>query len=325
MKRNRKFNHRKKRKRYSVEELQVLKEQQRLKYIRQRRSARKRQMFFLRIKSLLRFGGVVFTFLFVLYFLLMPQWNLNPIVFMNYPNQHLIFKGNLITKDEQIIQKLRMVKVPSKPIYLLNTKNFKDKLQELDPISKVYIRRYWMPSRLSFTFIEKTPWFLVYNSVKGEPTYSITQDGSTIKREYLPLPKAYDDSVYKLIFPLYIEKWDEKTLSKYYKLIKLAEELTGEKLIYMDIRDPQDTYIKLAGTLVRLGQVDETVLKRVARLGSIFKSEEVKQMKDKIEYIDLRWEKSSNIKEKVSKEQLEREKYEKQKLLELKKKQNEET
>ena len=276
-------------------ELEALKNQQRLLYLRQRRKAKQQQMVMIRSRSLIRFGSVIFLLLAAIYVLIIPQWKLNPLVFANYPNKDLVFKDNILTKDSQLISVLRDAPVPKQPLYLINTDNYRDKLMELDTIKDVSIRRYWLPSRLIFIIKEKQPLFLIYNQVNKNPEFALTSDGDTISNKYLPLPKKYNDSVYKILTKKNQIKWDKENIDKYKQIIEITETATRDKLDYIDLRNSEDIYIVMSKHLIRLGEIDATVIERISRLKAVMPA--IRKIENRIEYIDLRWDKALSLKE----------------------------
>lgn len=281
-------------------ELEALKNQQRLLYLRQRRKAKQQQMMMMRSRSLVRFGSVIFLLLAAIYVLIIPQWKLNPLIFANYPNKNLIFKDNVLTKDSQLIDVLRNAKVPNKPMYLINTDNYREMLMQLDPIKDVSIRRYWLPSRLIFIIREKQPLFLIYNQVNENPKFALTANGETISDKYLPLPEKYDDSVFKIITKENQIKWEKDNIAQYQQIIQIVEKTTEDKLEYIDLRNSEDVYVVMSKHLIRLGEVDATVVERISRLKAIMPA--IKKIEDRIEYIDLRWDKALSIKERQKEE-----------------------
>ena len=289
-----------KKRRPTPDELQIIKEKQKLLYLKQRRKIRKRQMQLHRIKSLLRLGCIIFLLLIAVYIMKIPQWRINPFIFSCYPNNNLVFKDNLITRDSQILNKLKQFEIKDQPIYLLKTNQFKDAIKELDPIEEVYVRRYWLPTRLIFTITEKQPLLLVQNNINEAPAYALTATGSKIGHEYLPLPEKYKEAVFNIIVSPSAEVLNPKNIEKIEKIIRIAEKSTGENLIYMDLRNTNDIYLNMSKSLIRLGGNDATVIERISRLQAIMPS--VKPIEKDIDYIDLRWDQALSLKEKIKEE-----------------------
>lgn len=290
----------KKRKRkYTPDELKALKEYQQLLYLKQRRKIRKRQMMFQRIRSLFKLGSVACIFLFVLYLLMIPQWKLSPFIFSNYPNNNLLIDNNLIVKDSQIINKLKQFNILDKPIFFVNPQKFEKELLKLDPIKKIYIRRYWLPARLTFTIIERQPLFLIHRDTNSSPSFALTTDATRISKDFLPLPEKFEKDVFNVIVPDLKVNWNKTTIEKYEKIARFAEKATLEELVYMDLSNPTDIKLQMSGCLIRLGEMDATIFERISRLQAIMPK--VKPLEKKTEFIDLRWDRALSIKEKGAK------------------------
>jgi cell division septal protein FtsQ len=290
-------NIKKKKRKLNPDELRILKEKQRALYLRQRRKRKQRQLMFQRIRGLFRLAGVLALFLILIYAILIPQWKLNPLIFTYYPNKSLNISNNLITSDNQIISKLKQNKAYEKPLYLVNPAELEEKLLELDPVKEAYVRRYWLPTRLKVTVIERQPLFIIYDSINSLPKHAITTEATKISQEFFPLPEKYQQETFKIILPGPEAIWTQQNVEIYEKIIRIAEKNTGEKLLYMDLTQPGDVYLHMSKSLIRLGGIDATVLERISRLGVIMPA--VTPIQNKIEYIDLRWDKALNLKEKV--------------------------
>jgi len=92
--------------------------------------------------------------------------------------------------------------------------------------------------------------------------------------------------------------WDLSKQNFIKKLAKNIEYYASEPIEYIDLRIPNDVYVKLNSVLIRLGTVQQTsfdeTLKRITKLPSLLP--QVKLLNKKIKYLDLRWEKVYYIK-----------------------------
>ena len=166
----------------------------------------------------------------------------------------------------------------------------------MQPIKRVYVRRFWLPARLNIIIEERTPVFLITPKLDSEPISAITDDGVLIDREYMPIsPKfiTYKIITYGVRGDDY-EKWNKQRVDEILKLIKSFESYSGQKVEYVDLRNPNDVYVKLEKVLVRFGEINETALKRAKWIAAILP--ETEKFKQKIKYIDLRWEDAHYIK-----------------------------
>ncbi len=204
--------------------------------------------------------------------------------------------GNKIVQSSKIISLLRDSKVPSVPIYLMRTSGIKKQVAELSPVNAVYIRRYAFPARIQVIVREKIPAVTIYPDLKAEPSAFMTQDGTLIGSSYLPLNKEF-----KTIQVLSTgakgddyTKWNEAKVLEIQKIVNYIETFSGEPVEYLDLRNPEDIYIKIKTVNIRLGKQDENIYERMVRIPSLMP--EVKKLGEKVKYLDLSWERVSYIK-----------------------------
>ena len=205
-------------------------------------------------------------------------------------------EGNIITPKYKIVDLIRQTQLPNTQIFRLDTTELKDNIEQLQPIKRVYVRRFWVPARLNRIIEERTPVFLITPKLDSEPISAITDDGVLIDREYMPIsPKfiTYKIITYGVRGDDY-EKWNKQRVDEILKLIKSFESYSGQKVEYVDLRNPNDVYVKLEKVLVRFGEINETALKRAKWIAAILP--ETEKFKQKIKYIDLRWEDAHYIK-----------------------------
>lgn len=249
-----------------------------------------------RMTVLLNFLIVLFL-IFALYkAVTLKQWYLNKDVFKKANSRYLKIFGNNITPDYQILNSLRFIQLPDKPIYLLKTKPLKEQLLKLSPVNEVHVLRYWFPARLEIIIEERIPILTIAPSEKVAPISFFTQDGKLIGREYMPLPKGI--KTYKILS--YgtkgddYRKWDIKKINELETLGRTIEMYSKEPVEYIDLRNPKDVYVKIKSNFLRIGELNDTTLNRVKYIQSILP--EAKTLENKIKYIDLRWEEAYYIK-----------------------------
>ena len=204
--------------------------------------------------------------------------------------------NNNIVSTSKILAALKSEKVPDVPIYMAKTKNLEDKLMQFAPIEEVYIRRYAFPARLQIIVREREPFISISPDVNIAPIAFFTRDGKLIGREYLPLKKDY-----KTLKVLSYgnkgddySKWDVKKLLKIENLAKYIETYSKEPVEYVDLRNPEDVYVKIKSVNIRLGRLDENVYERIKRIPSIIP--QIQLMDSKIKYLDLRWKDTNYLK-----------------------------
>jgi cell division septal protein FtsQ len=223
----------------------------------------------------------------------LPQWFLNPNIFKTYPNPSLVIEGNGILTPAKILTVLKPIKFKHKPLYLINTAPLQKALDKLSPVRKVYIRRFWMPARLEIVIEEKTPILSVALAPNSLDMAIIADDATIIGREFLPISNKLFPT-YRIITKDDFFKWKPKQIKSLVVLSKIIESQAGEGLLYVDIRDPENVFAQTESVKIKVGDLSTTTKERIKRLGSIMP--QIKGLKDKIDYIDLSWEKTTFIK-----------------------------
>lgn len=226
----------------------------------------------------------------------MPQWYLNKNIFSSASNNTLQIVGNNITPTYRIISVLRQHPVPQRPIYLFNTSKIEKEIKTLPPIKEVYIKRLWFPARLNIIIVERRPILSISPAPEVAPIAFFAEGGILIGRDYLPL-KNVEKTILVLTYGTKgddYRTWDEKKIKNIETIVNAMEQLSGQPVEYIDLRNPKDVYIKLPEVNVRIGELDYMVLSRISNIKAILP--QIKKFKKKIKYIDLRWEDAQYIK-----------------------------
>lgn len=273
-----------------VDGKRLVKKMQRSRQVRQ---GRKRQNAF---RSFMCLFVNIILIVTLVYAVKMPQWYLDKNIFTHPDSATLEILNNNIVSTSKILAALKSEKVPDVPIYMAKTKNLEDKLMQFAPIEEVYIRRYAFPARLQIIVREREPFVSISPDVNVAPIAFFTRDGKLIGREYLPLKKEY-----KTLKVLSYgnkgddySKWDVKKLLKIDNLAKYIETYSKESVEYVDLRNPEDVYVKIKSVNIRLGRLDENAYERIKRIPSIIP--QIQLMDSKIKYLDLRWEDTNYLK-----------------------------
>ncbi len=281
----------------SDDELQLKKDNQlrRLKHAQMQRKIKYQKKRLKRMRSLLKFlitlglAGMCYGII------MLPQWRLNPKAFNKVDNPALEIINNKIIPSYKILAALRCNQVPSEPIFMVKTEHLKESIMHLEPVQDVYIRRFWFPARLQIIIIERTPVITISPDANVPPIAFFSTDGTLIGREYMPL-----DKVYKTWLILTYgtkddyRKWDEAKVRAFRTIAQAVEDLSGERVEYIDYKEPDDVYIKIPTVNIRLGKLSTSVMARISRLPSLLP--QVKMLNKKVKYIDLRWEETTYIK-----------------------------
>lgn len=219
-------------------------------------------------------------------------WYLPSHVFSQLENNKRVnLEGNVVTSNERIKAILSRIELPHLPIYLISTKEIENKIEELEPVKKVYIRRLAFPARFVIRIEERVPVLTIGPNEKVPPIAFFTSCGKLISNNYMPLPEGYKTYLvlsYGIGGDDYYN-WDISKVNSLVRLAKEMEKLSKEKVQYLDLRKPNDIYVKLDTSLVRIGEIDETLYSRIKDIGYILP--QIPTLKDKkIKYVDLRWE-----------------------------------
>ncbi len=266
--------------------------QKRINYLKARRDLRKYQIQVSRIKMLIKLALIMLLSWSLFSVVQLPQWYLTSNIFTVYPNKSLIIEGNDIVKTTQLMSVLKDIKLPQNPLYLINTKEINTSLEKLTPIKKVYVRRLWFPARLKIIIEEKEPLLAISQKPGVSPIALFTTDASIVEREYLPLSNP--DDAFSLFTYDDFYKWTTKHINYLSYLLNSIELYSNEKILYFDMRNSKDIYVKLESVNVRLGEINSSIFKRIQRISSILPR--TVNLKKDIEYIDLRWDNSTFIK-----------------------------
>ena len=261
---------------------------------RKLRKGKKKQSF---LKSMLRFLIVLSIIIGMYYFSTLQGWLLPQDAFKNTASPYVQIVNNKIVKTSKIQGILKNEEVPRLPLYMASLNDLKYKLMSLAPVESVYIRRYAFPARILIIIRESTPVITISPDEKVKPVAAFTKEGRLIiGADYLPLPEEY-----KTIRVLSYgnkgddyRKWDVNKVREIEKIAKYVETFSHEKIEYIDMRNPNDIYVKIKTVPVRLGQPDANIYERIKRLPSILP--QVQKVKGKVKYIDLSWEKVNYLK-----------------------------
>ena len=264
-------------------------QKRRLKQAKLQRQVRKSQRRLARLRTLYKLFLIFGLILGMLFILKMPQWRLKSNAFDKLNNPALEIVNNHIVPEQKILYALRRNQVPRQPIFLVKTDDLKKSIIQLEPIQNVYIRRFWFPARLQIIVIERTPIVTISPNIDVPPIAFFSSDGKLIGREYMPLDENYE-TVLVITYGSGDDyrNWDSMKVKNFKKLAELVEAETGEKVEYIDYRNPKDVYIKIPTTNIRIGSLNPSVFDKIGRLPSLLP--QVKMINKKVKYIDLRWD-----------------------------------
>ena len=265
------------------------KERRRYKKKKMERQVRHSQRRLKRLRMWYKLFLVMLVILISLFILKMPQWRLHSNAFDSLNSPALEIMNNQIVPSQKILAALRRNQVPLQPIFLVRTDNLKKSIKQLEPIQDVYIRRFWYPARLQIIVVERTPAISIAPNLEVPPIAFFSSDGILIGHEYMPLSSNFKtvkvvtfgrDDDYR--------NWDVNKVNYFKKLASAVEAESGEKVEYIDYRDPKDVYVKIPTVNIRLGSLNPAVIDKIQRIPSLLP--QVKMINKNVKYIDLRWD-----------------------------------
>ena len=228
--------------------------------------------------------------------LLSSKWYYPQDLFSKADGKRLAVVGAYITPKESVLNVLKNLQIPNKPLYLIDVQGYKNQILSIETVKNVYIRRYWFPARLQIVIEDRVPLITIAPAPDAEPAAFFVEGGKLLSSELLPQNKA--------LYPLKVLtsghpddnfiNWDENRINEILKLSEKVSLYSGEKVEYIDIRNPNDIYVKIPSVLVRLGEPNDTFDNRIKNLTSIIPN--LYKVEQPIKYIDLRWDIAKFIK-----------------------------
>jgi cell division septal protein FtsQ len=259
------------------------------------RKIRKKRKKISQAKAFLRFVTLLLLVFLSYEFFKLPQWYLNPKAFKKADGHTVEIVNNKIIPTYIINKSLINVKVSRLPIFMVSVKPIKKEIFKQSVIKKVYVRRYGFPARVQIIVEERVPIALIKTDLKAKPVALFTEDGKLLEaKSYMNLPN--DDDILKILTSATNLKkdWSVKRVREIEEVVKAVEEYSDEQVEYIDMRNPNDVFVKIKTTSIRLGALDSTVFERIKRIYTILP--QIKGVDSHIKYIDLSWDKVNYLK-----------------------------
>ncbi len=267
----------------------------RIKHHKLRRQARRGEILVRRIYKFCRFIFVLFIFYSAYRLGATHFWYLPQDIYEKQ-SVHLEILGNQITPKNKIIAEMKKIPLENEPLYKINPAPIAHQIEQLPPVKRAYIRRYWLPARLVVMVEEVTPAITISPKEDAPDIAAFAITGELIPREYLPLnikQKVPRILTYGTKGDDY-ENWDIERITKLYMLAKHIEEYSGEQVEYIDIRNPHNAFAKITSVKLKLGEIDESLQERIKPIKDILP--QIKPLIGKIQYVDLSWKESKYLK-----------------------------
>lgn len=228
--------------------------------------------------------------------LLSSKWYYPQDLFFNANSKRISVAGMYITPKNSVLDALKNLQIPHKPLYMIDVKGFKNQILAIETVKNVYIRRYWFPARLQIIIEDRVPLLTISPTPDSNPAAFFVEGGKLLSAELLPNNKE--------LYPLKVLtvghpddnfiKWDENRINEILKLADYVSSYSGEKVEYIDIRNPHDIYVKIPSVLIRLGEPNETLYSRMKNITSVVPN--LYKVDKPIKYVDLRWDVAKYIK-----------------------------
>ncbi len=259
------------------------------------RKIRKKRKKLNQLKSFLR-SVLLVVLLFLMYeFVKLPQWYLPQDVFKNSDSNKIEIVNNNIVPDTVVFNSLKNISVPKLPIFLMSVKPIKKELFKIPVIKNIYVRRYGFPARIQIILRERVPVAVIKTDLNAKPVAFFTSDGILIaNKNYMGLSNSKSLLTILTTSSKLDKNWTVKKVNYIEKIVKAIETYSGEKVSYIDMRNPNDVYVRIQKTSIRLGALDSTVFERIKRIYTILP--QIKDMDSRIKYIDLSWDKVNYLK-----------------------------
>ena len=281
---------------YSQEMQEARQEGQKiLKRKQKERNLHKKKKKLNKLKGFLRF--VVFVLLiFGMYeFVILPQWYLEQDAFSKPDKNVVQIINNYLIPTSVLYDSIKDTKVKKIPIFLMRVKPIKKEIFKIPVVKNVYVRRYGFPARVQIIVREKVPMAVIKTDLKQKPIAFVTTDGVMVTNEkYMGNAQTPDTLVIITKNPNFEKDWDAKRVQYIEKIAKAIETYSQEKVEYVDMNNPNDVYVKIETTSVRLGVLDSSVFERIKRLYTILP--QIDGVEGTIKYIDLSWDKVNYLK-----------------------------
>lgn len=259
------------------------------------RKVRKKRKKVNRLKAFLSFLLTIFLLFSVYKFFTLRGWYLPTSAFSDINSGRVVVSNNKIVPENYIKSSIKDIKVSKMPIFFMRVKNIQNELYKIPVFKKVYIRRYGFPARIQVIVFEREPIAIIKTDLKAKTSAFFTSDGVIIvNQKYMKLED--NSSILKILTTNRSLNKDitVERINEIRDIVNEVEKYSQEKVEYIDMRNPNDIFVKIKTANLRLGVADSLINERIERIAAILP--EVAGLKDKIEYIDLSWDKVNYLK-----------------------------
>lgn len=251
-----------------------------------------------KLRSLKAFIRLLLIFLLVAatYKLLkLRGWYLSQTAFSKPETELVQVINNKIVPTDLIYKQIKDIKVTDSPIFLMRVDPIKKELLKIPVFKNVYVRRYAFPARVDIILKERIPAAVIKIDLKAKPIAFVTTDGVLItNKNYMALSETKSAIKILVANPKIEKDWTVKRVEHIEKIVRTVEAYSSEKVHYIDMRNPNDVFVRIDSTNIRLGLLDSTVFDRIKRIYTILP--QIDEVEGTIKYVDLSWDKVNYFK-----------------------------
>lgn len=259
------------------------------------RQLRKKKKKLGQLKTLLRFLIFLFLISCIYLFVTSPGWYLDSDAFSKPDGKTVEIINNKLVPLNFLYNSLKELPVYRIPIFIMPVTSIKHELYKIPAIKTIYVRRYGFPARIQIIVRERVPMAVIKPDIDKIPVAFATTDNVVVtNKNFMHL--AESDSTLKIIAknPEFRKDWTIEKIQFVDKIAKDVETYSKEKVEYVDMRNPNDVYVKIPSTSIRLGILDSTVFDRIKRIYTILP--QLNNVNENIKYVDLSWDKVNYLK-----------------------------
>jgi cell division septal protein FtsQ len=196
------------------------------------------------------------------------------------PDRDIEVRGNSVVAVEQI--RGALASDVGKPLYKLDPQRLAGQVRSLEAVRYAFVRRYLLPRpHLVVEVLEEFPWATLATDPGRPPDLVISETGRLIPISQFP-------SLVKPQFKIYGTadlRLSRAQVAQWAAWVAYIEAQTGEKVTYLDMRQPQDVRVQDGDLYFKIGSADSTLTRRLARLASLMPA--LVPFRGRLEYVDL--------------------------------------
>jgi cell division septal protein FtsQ len=196
------------------------------------------------------------------------------------PDRDIQVRGNQVVSVSQVRSELSQC--AGKPLWKLDPRVLEARLCSLEDVRYAFVRRYIFPRpHLVVEVAEEFPWASFATEPGAAPDAVISETGRMIPISVFP-------NIIQPEFKIYGQrslKLTANDVSQWAGWTAYIAAQTGQKVDYVDMRNPHDIHVQDGEFTLRIGNADTSLTRRLGRLASVVPS--LGELRDRLQYIDL--------------------------------------